>query len=150
MNFDLTQKKAWAILAFITVISQFLPYGPTLDLSFKIVNSILGMIIYAWLIFLISNIRGKNVDKKETSLLAKELSVWGYIWRTFIVQLVAVFIFMTLWLIIAGTAVPLASIPYAFISSSAGLVLAVPVTWAFFSKDRKQQLLWLLSFGRGY
>ena len=139
MNIDVVQKRSWAVLVFLTVLSEINNFQERLPLA--LLNIVLMALSYAWTIYLILKIRGKNVNKNETSFLTKELGVWGFVWRSFVIQIISGMVLGVLLLAILQVKVQPSPI-FSIISVLFVVVTSVPVTWAIFSKNRKQQLLW--------
>ena len=139
MNIDVVQKRSWSVLVLLTVLSEMNNFQERLPLA--LLNILLMALSYVWTIYLILKIRGKNVNKNETSLLAKELGVWGFVWRSFAIQFISGIFFGVLVILILQIKVhPSPTISIASVLFVA--VASVPVTWAVFSNNRKQQLLW--------
>ena len=146
MNIDLVHKRSWAIIVFLAVLSQVKNLHVNLPLA--LVNILLVALLYAWIIYLIVSIRGKNVNKYETSFLTKELGVWDYIWRSFAIQCITLILYVILIAVILQIKVH-SSITISIVSILFSAVASVPVTWAVFSNNRKQQLLWVFPFLSG-
>ena len=146
MNIDLVQKRSWAVLVFLAVLSEVRSFQEQLPLA--LLNILLMALFYAWVIYLILNIRGKNVNKNETSFLARELGIWGYVWRSFAIQFIAgIFLGVLLVAILQIEVHP--SPIFSIVSLLFVSLTSVPVTWTLFSKNRKQQLLWAFPFLSG-
>lgn len=99
----------------------------------------------AFFVFLLSKLSTENGLLKSK----KPITIWGYIWRTSIVNYISLIPAMFATLVIAG-APPYTSILTVMLIYILHVLTSIIAVWCIFSKDRKSQIGWLLSLGRGY
>lgn len=146
-HFDPFMKKAWIILLVIGfALSIIFPTNaPEPGSTFLIAGLIWCAIYNALVIFLL------NKSSTEDGLLKskKPITIWGYIWRTSVINYISLIPAMLATLVIAG-APPYTSILTFMLIYALHALASIIAVWCIFSKDRKSQIGWLLSLGRGY
>lgn len=120
----------------------------------EVVGSLISFVLIIFVVYFIKRLRvfGLGTGQEDAG---KGLGVWGYFWRTFVIQTVAAVLLMT----IAIAVMMLSGIdPSLFFDSMMGVIvislllfpLSLFCTWAFFSKDRSGQLGGFFRVFRGY
>ncbi|MBV1911022.1 MAG: hypothetical protein KUG78_17115 [Kangiellaceae bacterium] len=100
------------------------------------------------LVLLIRHLRGNKVVRKKNPGVEFELSVWGYVWRGFLVQYLSLFLAVILILLARLEAVP--SVQYTLVMAILCYMSSIFLTWLIFSENRKEQAGLILSLFRGY
>lgn len=100
------------------------------------------------LVLLIRHLRGNKVIRKKSPGVEFELSVWGYVWRGFLVQYLSLFLAVILILLARLEATP--SFGYTLVMAILCYMSSIFLTWLIFSENRKEQAGLILSLFRGY
>lgn len=147
-NFDPFMKKSWLILVISGVMISVLPSTTSYSVAFLLISSVWLAIYVAFVIFSLNQLATEDGLLKTK----KPITIWGYIWRSIIVYWASFMLAMIPALMIIGAQPhpPSPSIPAFLFISAFQALFSIVVIWIFFSKDRKSQIRWLLSLGRGY
>jgi len=147
-NFDPFMKKAWLALVIIGILISSLPSPVSYSAVFLMISFIWLAIYTAFVIFLLNKLATEDGVLKTR----KAITIWGYIWRSIIVYWISWIpaLFSALILIGVQPDPPHPSIPAFLLIGTLQALFSVAVIWSIFSKDRKSQIRWLLSLGRGY
>lgn len=153
-GFDGKMKASIGILVVINIllIGRYLFFPESkVDILNVLVGFIFSVLQTVFIIYAIRRLRSDKIIGSSSVPKHDSLGVWGYIWRYFICNYISLFI-------IAG-ALTFSGMSSGFEAQSVGLmmifsILVFPVSlvlvWTFFSRNRKEQLRWLLSIFRGY
>jgi len=145
-QFDPSMNKAWFVLlitgAMLIVLAPIkLPYS----VGFLLICLGWFSVYSALVIFLLRKLATEDGLLKSK----KTITVWGYIWRTTIVHYISLGPAVLVTLASIGSQ-PHVTILSFIVINVLHLLFSAGAVWCIFSRDRKSQIQWLFSLGRGY
>jgi hypothetical protein len=142
---DPLRKKAVFCLVVLGVLPQLSTFN-----KFPLSQALLGVVLTVlqafYLVWLIHLLRGEEKQHKNKPQWVTSIGLWGYVWRVLVIYWASASV-MVLGVLLLGMRPPPGNLPLLWIvSMNVGLMSAMPlVCWLLFSRDRKGQLLWLVS-----
>jgi hypothetical protein len=148
-NFNHAMKKAFVALVLIDLVVNML--SPSDDvMPFELVNVILSyLMIFGISYFLVYLLNRIAVPTSQQMDAAFAYGVWSYVWRVYLVKSLSLFVAIVIYVIFNhGTSVT-PSVSFSLLISTMSIVIAIPVMWIFFSRDRRGQFIWAMQIVRG-
>jgi hypothetical protein len=142
-------RKAFAVLVLVDVAMNLV--SPAEDLQkFGLANLILSLLMMCsisyFLVYLLKSVTNTVDQQTEGSL---GLGVWSYVWRVYLVKSLSLTVFVFIYVLLNRGIAPVPSVGLSFLMAASTFVTSIPLTWLFFSKDRRGHLLWAVQLFRG-
>ena len=112
---------------------------------------IVAITLPIFVIYCLAAMRGKKIYLKTREPAESALGIWGYIWRSLIIQYVAA-VLAAIFLNLSGLSyIGIASpVVFTIVSGLLNLPFVVMVVWLLFSRRKREQLNWIVSLIRKY
>lgn len=145
--------KAWAIFLILMAVSATInttQAEPAFTLVEDIFSFVSSAVCAGFVFYCLVNMHGGIKRSRKAPYHEMSIGIWGYFWRGFLIFYLsfACILFIAFIFNLKNAKVEFFVL---FITTSILNFLFIPlITWIFFSKDRKGQINWVLSFLRGY
>ncbi len=139
-------KKAAFIIIIIELVSVALS-NPDF-MNYTLANNIIGAIVtIAWIFYLVYFVNFLRTHLVDNSLSVKTIGTWGYVWRALLIRWASFFITiiaLALFKTLSSNLPPAPSVQFTMFFSFLSFLTSLALGFIFFSKNRIEQLKWLM------